>query len=91
MDFSLSKKIPHIPESIYPVMTSLALEHNAINLAQGFPGFGIDKELMRLVDKYTSLGKNQYAPIMGVPELRENLSKKMELLYGYVYLSLIHI
>ena len=85
MDFSLSKKIPHIPESIYPVMTSLALEHNAINLAQGFPSFGIDKELMRLVDKYTSLGKNQYAPIMGVPELRENLSKKMEFIYGCLY------
>ena len=85
MDFSISKKIPYIPESIYPVMTGLALEHNAINLAQGFPGFGIDKELMRLVDKYTSLGKNQYAPIMGVPELRKNLSKKMEFLYGCVY------
>ena len=47
MDFSISKKIPHIPESIYPVMTGLALEHNAINLAQGFPGFGIDKELIK--------------------------------------------
>ena len=52
MNFNIQKKLPHIPESIYPVMTCLAIKHNAINLAQGFPGYGVDQELMRLVNKY---------------------------------------
>ena len=66
-------------------MTELAIKHEAINLAQGFPGYAVDKELMALVNKYMLGGKNQYAPIMGVPELRRHLAYKMEQLYGYVY------
>ena len=85
MDFAFHKKLPNVPESIYPVMTGLAIKHNAINLAQGFPGYGVDKELMKLVNKYMLLGKNQYAPMMGVPELRRRLADKMEELYGYGY------
>lgn len=85
MDLSIRKKLPHIPESIYPVMTELAIKHEAINLAQGFPSYAVDKELMALVNKYMLGGKNQYAPIMGVPELRRNLAYKMEELYGCSY------
>ena len=85
MDFKIGKKLPHIAESIYPVMTGLAIKHNAINLAQGFPGFSIDKELISLVNKYMILGQNQYAPMMGVPDLRINLSEKMQSLYGCKY------
>tara|TARA_B100000401_G_scaffold401474_2_gene313821 strand:+ start:2809 stop:3957 length:1149 start_codon:yes stop_codon:yes gene_type:complete len=85
MDFAFQKKLPNVPESIYPVMTGLAIKHNAINLAQGFPGYGVDEELMKLVNKYMLLGKNQYAPMMGVPELRSRLADKMEELYGYGY------
>ena len=85
MDFAFQKKLPNVPESIYPVMTGLAIKHNAINLAQGFPGYGVDQELMKLVNKYMLLGKNQYAPMMGVPELRRRLADKMEELYGYGY------
>ena len=85
MNFNIQKKLPHIPESIYPVMTGLAIKHNAINLAQGFPGYGVDQELMRLVNKYMLIGKNQYAPMMGVPELRIHLADKMEQLYGHAY------
>ncbi len=85
MDFAFHKKLPNVPESIYPVMTGLAIKHNAINLAQGFPGYGVDEELMKLVNKYMLLGKNQYAPMMGVPELRRRLADKMEELYGYGY------
>ena len=85
MDFAFHKKLPNVPESIYPVMTGLAIKHNAINLAQGFPGYGVDQELMKLVNKYMLLGKNQYAPMMGVPKLRRRLADKMEELYGYGY------
>ncbi|MBI35282.1 MAG: methionine aminotransferase [Flavobacteriales bacterium] len=85
MSFLIRKKLSDIPESIYPVMTDLAVKYNAINLAQGFPGYRADEELLKLVDKYILLGKNQYAPIMGVLELRTNLANKISEIYGRVY------
>ncbi len=85
MNFSLQVKLPKLEKSIFPVMTALANEHNAINLAQGFPGFDTDPELINLVSKYMNQGKNQYAPMMGVLGLREKLSDKIALLYGHRY------
>ena len=58
-------------------MSRLAEEHQAINLAQGFPEFDCSPELQKLVDKYIRQGKNQYAPMAGVMALREEISKKI--------------
>jgi methionine aminotransferase len=66
-------------------MTELAMEYNAVNLAQGFPGFSADKELMDLVNKHMLAGRNQYAPMLGVPVLRDRLCQKIEEMYGYAY------
>ncbi len=85
MNFSLQAKLPNLEKSIFPVMTALANEHNAINLAQGFPGFDTDPELVNLVSKYMNQGKNQYAPMMGVLGLREKLSDKISSMYGHRY------
>ncbi len=85
MDLKIQQKLADIPKSIFPVMTALANKHNAINLAQGFPGFGADTELIQLVNKYMLAGKNQYAPMAGVPELRERLCEKIDFMYGYAY------
>ena len=85
MNFSLQAKLPNLEKSIFPVMTALANEHNAINLAQGFPGFDTDPELVNLVSKYMNQGKNQYAPMMGVLGLREKLSDKILSMYGHRY------
>lgn len=78
-------KLPDVGTSIFPVMTALANKHGAINLAQGFPGFGADKRLLNLVSKHMIEGKNQYAPLLGVLSLREKLAEKIENMYGYVY------
>lgn len=85
MDLNIQKKLTDIPKSIFPVMTGLALQHNAINLAQGFPGFGADKDLIGLVNKHMLAGNNQYAPMAGVPILRERLCAKIEEMYGHAY------
>ena len=85
MDLNIQKKLTDIPTSIFPVMTALAMEHKAINLAQGFPGFSADEELIRLVNKHMLEGKNQYAPMAGVPVLRERLCAKIEEMYGYAF------
>ena len=74
----LRTKLPNIGMSIFPIMTALAKEHGAVNLAQGFPGFSADEELLKLINHYTSKGFNQYAPLMGYIPLREKLSEKIE-------------
>jgi methionine aminotransferase len=75
-------KVSHIGESIFPMMTRLCNEHNAINLSQGFPDFPIDPELKELVAKYVNEDKNQYAPADGVVHFREVLAKKYEDCYN---------
>ncbi len=71
---SVKSKLPEVSTTIFTTMSGLAHEHNAINLSQGFPGFPISSELISLVHKYMTLGKNQYAPMAGVLELREEIS-----------------
>jgi methionine aminotransferase len=63
----------------------MAVEHNAINLAQGFPDFNCDEELLELVHYFQIKGFNQYAPMQGVPALRKSISEKIEKLYGRYY------
>ncbi|GHA66775.1 methionine aminotransferase [Pontibacter akesuensis] len=78
-----NSKLPDIGTSIFTVMTSLANEHKAINLSQGFPDFNCPEPLMQLVSKYMHEGFNQYAPMAGMPQLRQKISQKTERLYGY--------
>jgi len=63
-------------------MSSLANEHKAINLSQGFPNFDCAPRLRQLVEYYLQNGYNQYAPMAGVPLLRERLAEKAKNLYG---------
>ena len=63
-------------------MSRLAAEHGAINLSQGFPDFDIAPELIELVRKAMREGFNQYAPMTGVPALREAIADKIETLHG---------
>ena len=48
---SIKSKLPKSNTSIFAVMTALANEHNAINLAQGFPDFDVSPKLIELVNK----------------------------------------
>lgn len=72
-------KLPHTGTSIFSKMTGLANQHQAINLSQGFPGFDPDPLLLDKITFHLHRGKNQYAPALGIPEIREALSLK----YGY--------
>src|SRR5690606_37873575 len=44
--------------------------HGAINLSQGFPDFPVDSTLVDLIYARMRDGVNQYAPMPGVPALR---------------------
>src|SRR5690625_7142911 len=66
-------------------MSQLAQENNAFNLSQGAPDFDCSADLIDLVHQYMKKGRNQYAPMMGVYELREQISLKSENLYHSSY------
>ncbi|MCC7297483.1 MAG: aminotransferase class I/II-fold pyridoxal phosphate-dependent enzyme, partial [Bacteroidia bacterium] len=53
--------------------------------AQGFPDFGCPPELVDLVTHYMKKGLNQYAPMPGVPKLRQQIADKTEKLYSASY------
>ena len=67
----INSRLPDVGTSIFTVMSKMALDHGAINLSQGFPDFAVDEEIINLVHKYMLEGNNQYAPMQGLPALRE--------------------
>ncbi len=82
---TISSKLPKVGTTIFTVMSALANEHKAINLSQGFPNFNVNAKLISLINQKMKDGLNQYAPMQGVPQLREVLCEKMEKLYGAKY------
>ena len=82
---NIHSKLPNVGTTIFTVMSQLAQQHGAINLSQGFPDFDCSPELIRLVTKYMQKGFNQYSPMSGVRELREEIAQKSEELYGSNY------
>ena len=82
---SIESKLPNTSTSIFAVMSGLAVEHGAINLSQGFPDFPISGELIEKVNYFMKSGKNQYAPMPGVIELRNAISKMFQLNHSSFY------
>jgi len=82
---TVHSKLPQTETSIFAVMSQLANDHKAINLSQGFPDFPISEELIDLVSYYMRKGFNQYAPMQGVPALRQAISGMFQKNYGIKY------
>ena len=82
---AISSKLPKVGTTIFTVMSTLANEHKAINLSQGFPNFDVNPKLISLIHQKMKGGFNQYAPMQGIPQLREVICEKMEKLYGAKY------
>ncbi len=83
--YPIRSKLPNVGTTIFTVMSRLAIEHNAINLSQGFPDFDCAAELRALFCKYVNAGFNQYPPMAGIIGLREAIAEKMHSLYGAAY------
>lgn len=62
-------------------MTALAQKAGAVNVSQGFPDYPIDPVLTDLLTKASRDGKNQYAPMPGVVELRDRIGEKYDLVH----------
>jgi aspartate/methionine/tyrosine aminotransferase len=70
------------PVTIFAVMSALARKHGAINLGQGFPDEDGPKEILEVAAAAIRQGPNQYAPVEGVPALRQALARANERFYG---------
>jgi methionine transaminase len=75
---ALQSKLPRVGTSIFTVMSRLAEDEGALNLGQGFPDFDPPPELREALCRHTNSGRNQYAPMAGVPALREQIAVKIK-------------
>jgi aspartate/methionine/tyrosine aminotransferase len=57
--------------TVFEVMSRLAIEHDAVNLGQGFPDEDGPDDIRRVAADALMEGPNQYPPMMGIPELRQ--------------------
>jgi methionine aminotransferase len=78
----IQSKLPRVGTTIFTVMSQLALQHKAVNLGQGFPDFDGPAALREALARAMAEGKNQYAPMTGIPKLREQIALKTERCYG---------
>jgi methionine transaminase len=63
-------------------MSALAVKHNAINLAQGFPNFPIDEHLQNCLIQAAHANAHQYTPMVGLLTLREQIAALVEKQYN---------
>lgn len=75
-------KLPKVGTTIFTVMSQLAAEHGAVNLGQGFPDFAVPQRLVDELAEAMRAGHNQYAPMTGVPALRQAIAAKVLRCYG---------
>ncbi|MBL0123917.1 MAG: aminotransferase class I/II-fold pyridoxal phosphate-dependent enzyme [Betaproteobacteria bacterium] len=78
-------KLPRVGTTIFTTMSALAQEVGAVNLGQGFPDFDCDARLLDMMNAAMRAGFNQYPPMTGILELREEIAKKVFELYGRQY------
>lgn len=72
----MSRKTRHFTDSVIRRMTRIAIEHNAINLAQGFPDFDPPKAILDRLEEISAIGPHQYPITMGAPNFRRALARK---------------
>lgn len=72
----IAQRLSHFQESIIRKMTRLAIEHEAINLSQGFPDFDTPLALREAAAAALMDGKNQYSPTWGYVPLRRKLAEQ---------------
>ncbi len=70
----VARMTPHA-ETIFATMSALALEHDAVNLGQGFPDGDGPEEVLEAARRAITDGHNQYPPSIGIPALREAIAE----------------
>jgi len=79
---NLISKLPSVGTTIFTVMSKMAVDHNAINLSQGFPNFPIDPVLVELLQRKATENIHQYNPMAGNLNLMLEISKLIQSSYN---------
>lgn len=74
----LQSKLPDVGTTIFTRMSALAADQQALNLSQGFPDFPAPHALRTALAHHALEGHNQYAPMAGLPALREVIAAQLE-------------
>src|SRR5580692_2534480 len=77
-----SQRTSQFTESVIREMTRLAIQHDAVNLAQGFPDFGAPDEVKRAAQDAIAADVNQYAITWGAKPFRDAIAAKYQRTYG---------
>ncbi len=77
----ISAKAESFTESVIREMTRLAMAHDAVNLAQGFPDFACPPELKEAAKAAIDADINQYAITWGARDFREAIAAKTSRFY----------
>jgi aspartate/methionine/tyrosine aminotransferase len=80
-----SRRTSQFTESVIREMTRLAIEHDAVNLAQGFPDFSAPEEVKRAAQEAIAADCNQYAITWGAKPFRDAIAAKYRKWYGLDY------
>ena len=77
-----SRRISRFTESVIREMTRLAVRHQAINLAQGFPDFPAPADLKQAAHDAIDADFNQYSITWGAKPFRDAIAAKYRRTYG---------
>jgi N-succinyldiaminopimelate aminotransferase len=88
----VSGRLPHLTSrlqgfgtTIFAEMTALAVEHDAVNLGQGFPDFAPPEQVTEAAVAAIRAGHNQYAPGNGIPALRQAIAEHQRRFWSLDY------
>ncbi len=82
MPFTPAARLSTFGTTIFAEMTALAIQHNAINLSQGFPDFDGPAQVKAAAIAAIQSGDNQYALSNGQPDLRKAVAAHARRFYG---------
>jgi aspartate/methionine/tyrosine aminotransferase len=78
----VSEKAGRFTESVIREMTRLAMQHGAINMAQGFPDFPAPADIKEAARAAIAGDINQYAITWGARDLREAIAEQFTARHG---------
>ena len=75
-------RVANSETTIFTVVNTLAAQYNAVGLSQGAPDFDTPRWVLDIIKEAFDAGRNQYAPLSGVPEFRKAISDIYRTKYG---------
>src|SRR6266487_5764484 len=82
MSAPLARRVAGFGTTIFTEMSALAVQHGAVNLGQGFPDFPGPDFIKQAAAAAIAADINQYAPMPGLPQLRQAVAAQWQRDYG---------